>query len=313
MKIPTRQPIVEHRRFPLSERDAEEQINKGLFITNGGERFAVPVDTIKDRTTYQHRVLWSKDKDGRIYRPGVRFKPYSTGLHTKVLGFLRDNVNKNIPYLYYLAVLGHDIHVTMRGDLYGRHFHVGWTNPFEPDRLDLPIDPTFDTLKRTHWVNHECDLAICPQTIWPEWEQALTTLNGRKGFIEDLGWLSGKKVTTAFVSEIIDELVSAAGSEFADFDNHEVGTSSAVENNAQTALTATTGIARAIGTPTDADPIYRTVATITADATESWEEEGVFNNTTGPAMMDRSLTGGQSVNPSDQVQYTYENTQNPEA
>ncbi|KKL24278.1 hypothetical protein LCGC14_2416890, partial [marine sediment metagenome] len=52
---------------------------------------------------------------------------------------------------------------------------------------------------------------------------------------------------------------------------------------------------------------------ITADATETWEEEGLFNNTAGAALMDRSLTGGQAVNSSDQVEYTYELTKNPEA
>ena len=119
-------------------------------------------------------------------------------------------------------------------------------------------------------------------------------------------------MTTAFRAEEISELVSATGSEYADFDHAEVGTSSAAEANTQTALTTTSGIARVAGTPTDVDPIYRSVATITADATETWEEHGLFNNTTGVAMMDRSLTGGQAVNSSDQVEYTYEITKNAE-
>lgn len=113
-----------------------------------------------------------------------------------------------------------------------------------------------------------------------------------EGFTENLGLLSAGLVTTAIVSEEIDELVSAASSEYADFDFAEIGTNPAAENNTHTALQTSSGIARVAGTPTDSDPIFPSVATITADATESWEEHGIFNNLTGAAMMDRSLTGG---------------------
>jgi hypothetical protein len=176
-----------------------------------------------------------------------------------------------------------------------------------------PLDPAFATLFATHWVAHECDLPACPASLFGSQEQALALLGGQMGFVEDLGFLSAGKVTDAFVSEEIDELVSTTGSEYADFDNHEVGTSSQAESNDDTALIATSGIARAAGTPTDSDPIYQNVGTITADASETWEEHGLFNNTTGVALMDRSLTGGQAVVSSDQVQYTYQLTKNPEA
>ena len=133
------------------------------------------------------------------------------------------------------------------------------------------------------------------------------------GFTENCGWVSGGKVTDAFVSEVIDELVSTAGTEFADFDFHEVGTSAQGEDNNDTALIATTGIARATGAPTDSDPIYQNVGTITADATETFEEHGLFNNVSGAALLDRSTTGGQAVTSSDQVEYTHQTTINPEA
>jgi hypothetical protein len=59
-------------------------------------------------------------------------------------------------------------------------------------------------------------------------------------------------------------------------------------------------------------PTMTTVATITADATETWEEHGVFSTGTD-TLLDRSLTSGQSVTSSDTVEYTYVLTVNPEA
>lgn len=288
MKIPSRYPVVENRSLPLSEPQAETQIQRGLYTVNRGVRLAIPVDNIKRRNEFLKQDLWRQTPDGDVYRKGTRFKPYRMNFQRKALEFLRDKVNSNIPYLYYMAVLGHDLHVATWGDLYARHWHAGWANPMNPDMLQTALDPTFET---------------CP---WLRDDVLL-------GFTEELGWLSGGKVTDIFVSEEIDELVSTTGTEYADFDYHEVGTSTQAENNNDTALITTTAIARATGTPTDADPIYRSVGTITADSTETWQEHGLFNNTTGAALMDRNLTGGQSVVNLDQVQYTYELTKNPEA
>jgi len=293
VKLPARSPAVPFRRVALSEPRAETQIQRGLYTVQRGERLAIPADRLREPTVYLNRDLWRQDEHGRVFRPGVQFRPTRFTFQYKALAWLRDHVDQRIPYWYYLATLGHDVHITTWGELYARHWHQGWANPFAPDRLDLPLDPTFDTLARTH----------------PDWPLPL----GAVGFVEDLGWLRSAKVTDAFISEEIDELVSAAGTEYADFDYHEVGTSSQVENNNDVALIATSGIARATGTPTDSDPIYQSVGTITADVTESWEEHGLFNNTTGVALMDRSLTGGQAVNLNDQVQYTYQLTKNPEA
>lgn len=262
-------------------------------------------------------------------RIGAVERPGRTGWQAQALAWLRDNVHQDIPARYYQATLGHDLHVSTYADLYARHWHVGWASPFDPgdgSSVVAPLDPSFETFFKTHWLEgaaeqgqhwRSCRLGIeCPSraAYAPAAKaQLLAHMQAQHGFVENLGWLSGAKVTTAFVSEEIDELVSTTGTEYADFDSHEVGTSSTAESNAHTALQATTSIARAAGTPTDADPIYRSVATITADATETWEEHGIFNNTTGAAMMDRNLTGGQAVVSSDQVQYTFELTKNAEA
>lgn len=313
IQVPSRNIVVEHRDVPLSEAAHARQVQRGLYVVERGERFAIPADSINDRSTFEHRKLWAVLPDGSVGRPGVVLKPRGTKLHGKALAFLRDHVDQRIPYWYYLATLGHDLHVSTWADLYAKHWHGGWANPFEPDRLEQPLDADFATLFATHFVAHDCRLPQCPASLGMSADALLSQLRGLRGFTENLGLLSSGKVTTAFVSEEIDELVSTTGTEYADFDFHEVGTSSTAEANSQTALVATSGIARATGTPTDADPIYRNVGTITADATETWQEHGIFNNSTGAAMMDRSLTGGQSVASPDQVQYTYELTKNAEA
>lgn len=137
---------------------------------------------------------------------------------------------------------------------------------------------------------------------------------GEMGWLENVGLVSLDKVTTAFRDFEIDQLISES-SVYGDFKFHEVGTSSTAEANSQTALVATTGIARATGTQVEASSsVYRSVATITADTTETWEEHGIFNASTSGTMLDRSLpTSPPAVIASDTVQYTYELTKNAEA
>lgn len=308
-KVPTRHPIVPDRAVPLGEQQREYQLQRGLYVLERGERFAVPVDRMDTPGVYLGREFWRRDRVHGTHRVGVKFAPPQTDAHRRALAWLRDHVDERIPHWYYLAVLGHDLHVSTYGNLYGRHQHVGWADPFT-QAISGPLDPTFEVAP---W--HPLHVARLDGESIEDWRVRGLLLNGNvpHGFEEALGHLSGGKVTDAFVSEEIDELVSATGTEYADFDFHEVGTSSTAENNNDTALVATSGIARATGTPTDADPIYRNVATITADATETWQEHGLFNNSTSVALMDRSLTGGQSVVASDQVAYTYELTKNPEA
>ena len=274
-----RHPVVPLRRTPLSEEDMERQIQRGMFTVSGGQRLAIPSDSLKRPEVFNGVKLWTV-KNGLTVRPGVRQKAPGTLWQGKLLAWARDNVNPSIPSRYYRAVLGHDLHVSSQANLYGKHWHTGWTDPFNPEEPVQALD--------------------------------LTKVKGM-GFLEDLGWLSGAKVTSAFVSELVSELVSAASTEFADYDFHEVGTSNQAESNADTALIATSGISRVTGTPTDSDPDYQNVGTVTADATETWEEWALFNNVTSVSLMDRSLTGGQAVNSSDQVQYTYVATFNPEA
>ena len=137
---------------------------------------------------------------------------------------------------------------------------------------------------------------------------------GRMGWLENVGLVSRDKVTTAFRNNIVDNLVTDTTA-FGDYKYHEVGTDNTAEANSQTALVATSGIARVSGTQVEAAADqYQSVATVTADATETWQEHGIFNASTSGVIMDRSLISPTvSVVASDQVTFTYTITVNAEA
>jgi hypothetical protein len=134
------------------------------------------------------------------------------------------------------------------------------------------------------------------------------------GWLENVGRVSRGKVTTAFRNNIVDNLVTDTTA-FGDYKFHEVGTDNTAEANSQTALIATSGIARVSGTQVEAAADqYQSVATVTADATETWQEHGIFNASTSGVLMDRSLISPTvSVVASDTVQFTYTITFNAEA
>src|SRR3990167_7842437 len=156
--------LVTERSLSLSETQRERQIKRGLFVTHRGEPLAIPVDSLRNRETYLNRHLWRQDSLGRVFRPGVRWKPIQFTFQKRALEFLRDHVHRGIPRAYYTAVLGHDLHVSTWGELYGRHWHAGWANPFEPDNIEPSLDPWFTTFFSTHYVDHECDMgALCPK------------------------------------------------------------------------------------------------------------------------------------------------------
>ena len=199
---------------------------------------------------------------------------------TTVLAWLRDHVWKSIPRWYYQLALGHDLHVSTFAELYVRHFHYGQRDPFT-GRLEY----------------HE----IRGRGLVPGWW-------------ENVGRVSHGKVTTAFRTFEIGQLV-AESAEYGDYKFQRPGLSTQVESNADTALITDAGL-EATGTQVDADPIYRSVATVTADVTETWEEHSIRSQTGVAAgtMMDRSLISPNvSVVNLDTVEFTYEITKNAEA
>lgn len=300
--VPKRHPNVEHRRVPLSESRADLQVQRGLYTVQRGEKFAIPVDRLSAPKIYLNRSLWRQDDQGRVFRPGVKMEPTNWTFPDKAKVWLAEHVHEDIPYWIYMLTMGHDVHTSTHGDLWAKHYHRNWVNPFNPELLDAPLDVS--------------EAGQSAATI------ALRRMvAGSQGFVEDCGWVSGGKVVNDHIVQQTGAYADAAGSgdsaAWNDYNEHEVGTDATAEDRDQSALIATSGIALTAGTQVDNgagtnDSSYTTVATITADATETWEEEGVFE-TPGDVLMDRSTTGGQSVNSSDQVQYTYTITTNSEA
>ena len=139
---------------------------------------------------------------------------------------------------------------------------------------------------------------------------AHTKLTARKivdgKYTDERRIVKDKLVTTAFVDFIVDQLI-AETSVFGDFKYHEVGIGVGAEAVGDTALGTTSGIARATGTQVETDhDTYKSVGTITADATEAWTEHGLFNASTGVTLMDRTVFSAINVVSGNQVEFTFE-------
>ena len=139
---------------------------------------------------------------------------------------------------------------------------------------------------------------------------------GEMGWMENVGLVSRAKVTVEFRDFTVDQL-QAETSEWGDFKFHRPGTSAQAESNADTGLITDAGL-EATGTQIEgatAD-IYKSVATVTADATETWQEHSIASQTGagGGSLMDRSLISPTvSVVNLDTVEFTYQATINAEA
>ena len=313
-KSTTRHPHVEQRRLPLDIGEQDVQIQRGLFTVDRGVKYPLPIDHVKRKSDWQHRDVWVHDSEHGTHRKGTVFKAHNSRWQQKALTWARDHVHSDIPSMYYHAVLGHDLHVSQWANLYAKHWHAGWADPITGE-VRPSIDPWFTSLFATHWVDHECDLPVCPRDTGI----SVLMLQGLGGFVENLGLLCSGKVTKVFVNVQVGAMVDSGGAgeaaEFNDFNEHEVGLTSTGDLNTNTALLGTSGISLVAGTQVDDGgdpPTHTTVATITADTSETWEEHGVFSTGTD-SLLDRSTTGGQAVNSSDQVQYTYVGTVTPEA
>ena len=139
---------------------------------------------------------------------------------------------------------------------------------------------------------------------------------GEMGWMENVGLVAQGKVTVEFRDFQVDEL-QADTAEWGDFKFHRPGTSAQAESNTDTGLITDTGL-EATGTQIEGSSadIYKSVATVTADATETWQEHSIASQTGvgGGTLMDRSLiTPTVSVVNLDTVEFTYELTVNEEA
>lgn len=135
-----------------------------------------------------------------------------------------------------------------------------------------------------------------------------------QSLVEDWSCVSRKVVTDAGVAFIVNAFQNSV--ELENLKYHGLGTGSTAEAASQTALVTelTTeynpDATRATGTTTaNAANIYETVATNTLDAApgSAIQEHGVFSQaaTGGGTLLDRSLTGGQTLASGDGLQSTY--------
>ena len=136
------------------------------------------------------------------------------------------------------------------------------------------------------------------------------------GRTESLGTISRKKVTGAFVTDIVSNMVTDTTA-FGDYKYHDCGTGATAEANTQTALVTPFGGARVAGTQvaggTSTAPTYTSVATISFTSTLAITEHGIFNASTVGTLLDRSVFAAINVVNGDSIQFTYTLTINAEA
>lgn len=136
------------------------------------------------------------------------------------------------------------------------------------------------------------------------------------GSVEHLGIIARKKVTGAFVTDIVSNLVTDTTA-FGDYKYHDAGTGTTAEANTQTALVTPYGGSRATGTQvaggTSTAPTYTSVGTVSFTSTLAITEHAVFNASSSGTMMDRSVFSAVNVVNGDSIQFTYVLTINAEA
>lgn len=133
------------------------------------------------------------------------------------------------------------------------------------------------------------------------------------GGIEHLGLLSTKVITDAGVAFLVDDW-DASGQDISNMNFHGCGTGAAAENVTDTALgtESTTALnpdsTRATGTRSQpAANQYRTVGTVTFDASAAITEHGILSQaaTGGGVLWDRSVFSAINVASGDSIQFTY--------
>lgn len=130
----------------------------------------------------------------------------------------------------------------------------------------------------------------------------------KDGHVEDLGILSTKVITDAFVNYVVDELQASSGG-IAGFRYHGSGISSTAESQTQTALGSEVQ-SRGVGTQTEgaAENVYRSVGIVSYSAAYAIVEHGLFRGASGEVMMDRSTFPAVNVDSGDSIEFTYDLT-----
>jgi hypothetical protein len=130
------------------------------------------------------------------------------------------------------------------------------------------------------------------------------------GKIEDLGVVSRKSVTTAFVNYLVQSFLQSTTSALDIFKYHDAGTATTAEATGDTTLGTAWGGARATGTNSTggAANVFQSLATIAFTAAKAITEHGVFSSTTTGTLLDRSSFAVINVASNDSIQFTYQLT-----
>ncbi len=131
------------------------------------------------------------------------------------------------------------------------------------------------------------------------------------GSVINYGVLGYRVVTSAFVNFLVDQL-QAESSAIGDFKYHDSGVGTTAENASDTDIETTDGESRATGSQAEGASanIYRSVGTIAYTSTKAITEHGLFNASTGPVLMDRTVFAVINVGNGDSIEFTYELTAN---
>lgn len=129
------------------------------------------------------------------------------------------------------------------------------------------------------------------------------------GMLIDYGILSYRVVTTAFVNFLVDQLQTET-SEIGDFKYHDSGVGTTDPAVGDTDIETTDGESRATGSQTEGASanIYKSVGTISYTTSKAITEHGLFSQSTGTTLMDRSEFAAINVVNGDSIQFTYELT-----
>jgi hypothetical protein len=128
---------------------------------------------------------------------------------------------------------------------------------------------------------------------------------GDRGW-SDLGVISERIVTAAFIALITDELTNTDRPAMQTLKFHDSGTGTNVESGADTTLQTPTGESRDSGTQTvPGAGQYQTVATHTYSNPFAVTEHGVFSAASGGTLLDRSKFAAINVVNGSQIQWTY--------
>lgn len=125
------------------------------------------------------------------------------------------------------------------------------------------------------------------------------------GTVVDYGIVATRCVTTAFVTDLAQNLVSA-GANWLNYKHHASGTGTTAEAVGNTALVSDSGVTRVVGTQTNPGAgQYQSVATMTYASTQAITEHGLFNASTAGTLMDRSVFAAVNVASGESITFTY--------